>query len=418
MGAYFLRAVRVMRNLSAVSRVKSMCAIVVVLLCAGLTSCGASVQIMEGTPPAAVTLAFAAPVSFASGVTSADLIAVGDFNGDGKLDFAVAGGSNEIAVFLNEGNGAFGAPKIFTFRSELSVGSIAVGDLNQDGKLDLVVAGNPSAIVLLGNGDGTFVEQVPISGTSTATEIAVADVNHDGHLDIVETGVDLVTAFLGNGDGTFAPGVSTFMTGNPETLWGTVIGDFNGDGKLDVVEAIAANVGTETDIGSLVFFAGNGDGTFKLPVTENITAQLLNTIIGGDFNGDGKQDLVMGTLGSAFLMPGNGDGTFPSTTSSTLAVGGVSASSTDFRMRLATADFDLDGRPDVVIGGVLDGTVQLSLNSAQGFGSSPTGKIFNFTLDPGLKTVAAGDLNGDGLPDIIVCNAVTGQISIILSQKQ
>jgi hypothetical protein len=405
-----------MRNMLAIPSVKSLRAIVVVLLCAGLTSCGASVQIMEGTPPPPVTLAFATPVSFASGIANPDVIAVGDFNGDGKLDFAVAGGSNEIAVFLNEGSGVFGAPKIFTFRAELAVGSIAVGDLNQDGKLDLVVAGNPSLIVLLGNGDGTFVEQTPISNPGVS-QIAAVDVNHDGHLDIVGTGVDLVTAFLGKGDGTFAPGVSTFMTPFPDALWGMVIGDFNGDGQLDVVEAIAADAGLDTDSGSLVFFAGNGDGTFKLPVTESITAQLLNAIIGGDFNGDGKQDVVIGTLGSALLLPGNGEGSFVASANAA-PVGSVSASSTDFKMRLATADFDLDGRPDAVIAGVLDGTVQLSLNSAQGFGSAPTGKIFNFTLDPGLKTVAAGDLNGDGLPDIIVCNAVTNQISIILSQKQ
>jgi len=301
---------------------------------------------------------------------------------------------------------------------EQEVGPIAAGDFNEDGKLDLVVGTSLGAIVLLGRGDGTFVQLPAIPNAGGFTQ--VVDIDHDGHVDLVFGGAGVVTAFLGRGDGTFNPGIPSASTPPIVTFgsfWGMVVGDFNGDGKLDAIEASAVDQVGQERTGFLWFFAGNGDGTFQAPVEEQISAFFLNAIAGGDFNGDGKADIVIGTLAEALLAPGNGDGTFPNSTSAMNAVGFVSASTTDFRMHLTTADFDRDGRPDVVITGVFDGIVELVLNTAQGFGSALPDKVFVFVLDPGLKTAAAGDFNGDGLPDIVVCNEATNQISIILSER-
>jgi hypothetical protein len=407
-----------MRKFAVVRRGKIPRVVVAAFLCMQLIGCGASMQITQGPPSAPVTLSFAAPVSFPSVITNPDSIAVADFNRDGKMDFAVVGGSNQVEVYLNSGNGIFGAPKIVNVQNVTGVSDITVGDLNEDGKPDLIAATSLGTVVLFGNGDGTFAQQNPLADSVAFTRALAVDLNHDGHLDLVQGSEASVTAMLGKGDGTFGAAVTTPPTEVNGEFWGMVVGDFNGDGKLDVVLADAVDQIGQNQTATLLFFAGNGDGTFQSAAFENISALFLNTIAGGDFNGDGKQDLVIGTLGTAFLAVGKGDGTFPSSTASMPEVGALSASSTDFRMRLATADFDLDGRPDVVIGGVLDGQVQLSLNSAQGFLSAPTGKVFNFTLDPGFKTVAAADFNGDGLPDILVCNQVTNQISIILSVKQ
>jgi FG-GAP-like repeat/Abnormal spindle-like microcephaly-assoc'd, ASPM-SPD-2-Hydin len=160
-------------------------------------------------------------------------------------------------------------------------GTPAIGDFDGDGNLDLAVPLSKGINIFLGNGDGTFRGGQFIDGYVSA--VAAADFNGDGILDIVTDGV---TVLLGNGDGTFQGGARTESLKIPGSIRGEKrhpviqgsslsLGDFNGDGKLDVVSG-----------GTL--YLGNGDGTFQSPIT--LANDTLNAM--GDFNNDGKLDLV------------------------------------------------------------------------------------------------------------------------------
>ena len=166
---------------------------------------------------------FAAPLTYGANAQPYGL-AVADFNGDGKLDVALANqGTNSVSVLLGNGDGTF--QNSYLYAAGLSPEAIAAGDLNGDGKIDLATANSDSndVSILLGNGDGTFVGarefQSPISAS-----LLTADLNHDGKLDaVLDYGV-----MLGNGDGTF----QSPIPGVPGV--GVAVADFNNDGNLDL----------------------------------------------------------------------------------------------------------------------------------------------------------------------------------------
>ncbi|MFZ1919578.1 MAG: FG-GAP-like repeat-containing protein [Terriglobales bacterium] len=354
---------------------------------------------------------------------------VADVNGDGKPDVVIAascegpnvpgndyGISNcpvsgsALVVYLSNGDGTFQAPILTGVPAPL-LRSIAVGDFNGDGKPDVFAAmdclstqdcSSGSWAVLLGNGDGTFSDEQNglLTGVvGQAGTVAVGDFNHDGKLDVavgVECynlpvngcGVGAVEVFSGNGDGTLS-GPNVYQTvGNSALL--PVVGDFNGDGKLDI---IAAN-----GYYSLTILLGNGDGTFA--ETNTSLPFSVTGIVAADFNGDGKLDLAAGA-GAATLevLFGNGDGTFQS------PVGygtGLGSAVTDDAEVVAT-DLNGDGKPDLIVGGTLggygfDGAAVL-LNDGHG----------NFTLSNTYGAggweylfLVPGDFNGDGKSDIVL----------------
>jgi hypothetical protein len=207
-------------------------------------------------------------------------VVTGDFNGDGKLDVAMEDSGN-VYVFLGNGDG--------TLQNALisNVGGLdlvaGVGDFNGDGKLDLIGVEGTQLAWLQGNGDGTF--QTPSTlytlGGDTVRIIA-ADLNGDGKLDLITVqNSGTFTVLLGNGDGTFQTGVAYPYPGGG----GGVIGDFNADGKLDLVLSDASTPST-------LLYLGNGDGTFQnafaLP-----SGPFVFDGVAGDFNNDGKLDLVL-----------------------------------------------------------------------------------------------------------------------------
>jgi hypothetical protein len=178
--------------------------------------------------------------------------------------------------------------------------SIAVADLNRDGKPDIAVtnADGTTIGVLLGNGDGTFRAVVTYSLSVGAIGLAVADVNGDGNPDILAVsgsgepnGDGTVDVFLGNGDGTFQAEVR-YDSGGPFT-YSVAVGDFNGDGNLDLVVADCSPY-TGASCGLVGVLLGNGDGTFKPVVLYNSGGVGAWSVTVADVNGDAKADLVVG----------------------------------------------------------------------------------------------------------------------------
>jgi len=276
--------------------------------------------------------------------------ASGDFNGDGKLDLAVAtqsSGGGNVSILMGNGDGTFQPP--LNFSTGTSSRSIAVGDFNGDGKLDLVTTnfGGNDVAVLLGNGDGTFQPALNYSAGFVPSSVAVGDFNGDGKLDlVVSNAANNISVLLGNGDGTFQPPVG-YPTGSDPIA--VAVGDFNGDGKLDVV--VANEFG-----GSVSVLLGNGDGTVQ-PAVSYASGSIPISVVMGDFNGDGKPDLLVGSgaSNSVSLLLGNGDGTFQSALNYEDGSTGFNAS------RVAAGDFNDDGRLDIVVANPTSSAISLFL---------------------------------------------------------
>jgi hypothetical protein len=209
--------------------------------------------------------------------------------------------------------------------------------------LDAVVAGQ----VLLGNGDGTF----RATTTFVSAFAAGADLNGDGNLDMVGAGSGgNVLVQLGNGDGTFQAAVK-YPTGGSGLL---AVGDLNGDGKPDVVVVSVPNIrptGSQQISGTIAVLLNNGDGTLQPAVIYGVGAGVYSVSM-GDFNGDGKTDLaVIDGFGVTVLL-GNGDGTFRNP----LTYGAPA-------LYAAVGDVNGDGKPDLVTVDDTDDGVTVLLNT-------------------------------------------------------
>jgi hypothetical protein len=350
------------------------------------------------------TVSFA-PAAFVPAPQAA-AVAVGDFNGDHIPDLAaVSWLGDEVSVRLGRGNGTFGFARSFPLPNEVAT-AVAVGDFNNDGRLDLAVAAESTSLylpnygnvnVLLGNGDGTFQPARNLSAGEGPQGLALGDFNGDGKLDIVVANADAgdVGLFLGNGDGTFRN-----LGGHDAGSYpcAVVAGDFNRDGRLDfaVANAGSNNVGV---------FLGNGNGTFR-NLGGFATGADPRALVVGDFNGDGIPDLatanVLGNTVSVLL--GKGDGTFrPAINFPTGGTGPVA---------LATADFNRDGRLDLVVANAGSDTAAVLLGNGNGtFQPAQT-----FAIDSYAHGIAAADLNRDALPDVVTADISSGDLSVLLNQ--
>jgi hypothetical protein len=270
-----------------------------------------------------------------------------DFNNDGKMDLALCTAGNgwtALDSFLGDGTGHY---TYEGHRGQVDGPSVAA-DINGDGNLDFVTIfddGMAQIEISLGNGKGSFTLvtdtylNYPHYGDFPAV---VGDFNGDGKLDVAIPGPHVVMVFLGNGDGTLQPEVDYQITGDSVgSASSAIVADVNGDGNLDIVT---------NGVGVLL---GAGDGTFTnaFSIPLSVISPLGNLSI-GDFNGDGQLDLATvatdeATFHEIFnVLLGNGDGTFQIPLAYDLYPHGDSAGFT-----VGMADFDNNGRLDFVFGG-------------------------------------------------------------------
>jgi hypothetical protein len=211
---------------------------------------------------------------------------------------------------------------------------------------------------------------------------AVGDFNGDGNLDVVTVSqnfTDGVSLLLGNGDGTFQP---PRLIHTNEIANSIVVGDFRHNGKLDIAIGGVQNV---------VVLLGNGDGTFQDPV--HYYAGSTSGIAVGDFTGDGIPDLVVSnrTPGLVGVFQGNGDGTFQNVRFSSAGRDPTA---------IAVADFNHDGRDDVVVANTFGNTVSVLLGNGDGTFQPPVA----YAVGTQPVSLALGDFNGDGQLDLAVAN--------------
>ena len=301
--------------------------------------------------------------------------------------------------------------------------SVVAGDFNQDGKADLAATSDfdNTVTILLGNGDGTFVQAngSPIPVGNFPETVKTGDFNNDGFLDLVVANGkdDTVSILLGNGNGTFTAGSPVPVAGFP---FFTAVADFNGDGLADVAV-------TSADDNTVTILLGNGDGTFHQAAGSPIPGFDYNPaqVIAADFNGDGIPDLAVANYTAIDQTPpidnqksnvsvllGKGDGTFTPAAGSPITVG-------LYATNVLAADFNQDGKTDLAVlnqGDVNDfptQTLTLLLGDGTG-GFAAAGTPTQLGKTP--NDLVAADFNGDGTTDLAIPNVGEFDTTILLYQ--
>lgn len=308
-----------------------------------------------------------------------------DFNGDNKLDILQSYYGFEI--LLGNGDGTFTMSASHANHNHgVDPAGFSFGDFNGDGIKDFAYAqdGGTQAFVCLGKGSGKFQNPQGFGNFTNPVRTATGDFNRDGKLDLVVSASDGLYLLLGNGDGTFQP---QQMVVSISAAYALTSADFNGDGILDL-----GFFDSGTSLAAVLF--GNGDGTFQ-PVEETQPGGNLDMLT-SDFNGDGKLDFAI--LGSGNPWPlgmllGNGDGTFQNAQFFSTGFTGVAPFFT-------AGDFNSDGNTDLLSysgSGFLAGFLA-------GKGDGTFQRVARITLPgPTSKGLAVvGDFNSDGLLDFVI----------------
>jgi archaellum component FlaF (FlaF/FlaG flagellin family) len=373
-------------------------------------STAAALLCLAAGTPALAQFETRASISTGAFVDVAVSLVTGDFDRDGKLDVAVIeyhGGSGNVAIFLGNGDGTFRTGT--TYAVAVQPFYAAAASFRNNGILDLVVgdSGSDNVYVMLGNGDGTFQPAVAYPTSGRPTAVSTGNFTADGRIDIIAlTGpgaqCNCVEVLPSNGDGTFGSLVSTPVPYNVDGFE-MAVGDFDGDGKLDV--AVTGGFGSANQVDILL---GNGDGSFRADGYYPVSSSPYS-IASGHFNADSKIDLAVGNYqgNSISVLLGNGDGTF----------GQAVDYDTYSPTWVAVGDLNGDGKEDLVASNLgsfaIPSTASVSVLMGNGDGTFQPGVVY--PAGGNLKYVAIGDFNGDHEPDLVVVDELGGAIITLLN---
>jgi gliding motility-associated-like protein len=393
-------------------------------------SASVSIFLNTSTSGAITTSSFSGKVDFATG-TIPNSVAIGDLDGDSKPDLAVANsGSASVSVFLNtstSGSIAFATQANFT--TGTTPFSVAIGDLDGDGKPDLAVANSGSNTVsVLRNtstsGSITFASKVDFTTGTTPNSVAIGDIDGNGksELAVINAGSASISVLRNtstSGTISFATKVD-FQTGSQNPV-GVAIGDLDGDGKSDIV--VANNSGNKISI----FLNASSSGV-AFTATSFVAQPILTTLLGptsiaiGDLDGDGKPDLAVtnSSVNSISVwrnISTSGSISFATRADFLTAVGTRTTS-------IAIGDLDGDGKPDLAVTNnkttlPVSNQVSVFRNIISISGSITSASFatrFDYitgTISNSANSVAIGDLDGDGKRDLAVANSGSNTVSVL-----
>jgi hypothetical protein len=324
-------------------------------------------------------------------------IAVGNLNGDSNIDFVIPASLNDVYVFYGLGTGRFFGPRRLesvTFPQDL-----LVQDFNKDSIDDLVIVGVSEFEVLFGNGEGTFAPPALYSTTGgQPLHVVASDFDQDGNLDLAvnDASNNILNVFLGTGTGTFGSAIES-----PDVTTGNMVaGDFDEDGLPDVATSLST---------TLTIAHNDGSGHFSVTKTYPLDGDATGIAV-GDFNNDGHPDLAASSINvfpnnNVRIFLGRGSGNFtPGERLLSFSPHGI-----------VTADFNADGNTDLAAANF----TSLSLVTfAIGDGTGHFSSLFTIT-EPGSEAdpidLASADFNGDGRADIVTANNINGSATVFAS---
>lgn len=331
-------------------------------------------------------------------------VATGDLSGNGRQDMVI-GTSDGVEIFMNNGDGTFTETGDVNFGVAPDI--VKLADMTGNGKLDLVIGStsNNEIIICLGNGNGTFqiANAIVENLAYNVQDMAVADLNGDGLPDVVAAIPGGAAVLLNNGTSSILNAPTYYNPSNQPDQAYVAIGDFNGNGKPDI--AISVYSQNLIDV-----YPNNGNGTFGTPTPYDDPASVSGSpghLLTGDFNNDGKLDLVVGYEGTdeVGLLEGNGNGTFQNP---------LLINTTVSTSIIAAADFDKDGNLDLVEAS--ESPYYDVVLPGNGDGTFGTPIQVNSVADG--SSLAIADVNGDGLPDLIAVGRTSpGSYSVAINNS-